>query len=147
MALSTVAGSSREAIGDLDSHLASRPYLMGHRLSHADVALWGQIYNACTDPTGASLSNGSAFNMLAWTAPSRLPDAEPVSPRQQSLIGPVFYYEATFHDDYLRGFRRGYIGAAELIGVKAGIDLTVPPVTQPDQSEAEFTAARRSFSS
>jgi len=32
---------------------------------------------------------------LTWTVPSRLPDAEPMSPRQQALIGPVFYYEAT----------------------------------------------------
>jgi len=58
--------SFREAIRDLDGHLANRPYLMGHRPSYADFALWGQIYNAWTDPTGASLINGSVLNLLAW---------------------------------------------------------------------------------
>jgi len=82
--------------------------------------------------TGLTFRDGT----LTWTVPSRLADAEPMSPRQQALIGAVFYYEATFHDDYLRGFRPGYIGAAELIRVKAGANVAVPQVTQPDQNEA-----------
>jgi len=52
------------------------------------------------------------------------------------MIGPVSYYEVTLHDDYLQGYRRPYIGAAELSCVKFGTNITVPQVTQPEQSEA-----------
>ena len=58
--------SFRDTVSLLDEHLAGRPYLFGGRPSYADFGLWGQICNTWTDPTGASLINGSAHNVLAW---------------------------------------------------------------------------------
>jgi len=39
----------------LERHLATRPYLFGARPALADFGLWGQVYNAWTDPTGGRL--------------------------------------------------------------------------------------------
>lgn len=58
--------SFRDALGLLDAHLAARPYLMGGRPSWGDFGLWGQIYNAWTDPTGAAWVEGAAPNVLDW---------------------------------------------------------------------------------
>lgn len=73
--------SFRDAVSLLDRHLAGRAYLMGDRPAYADFALWGQLYNAWTDPTGASIINGTALNLLAWIQrmlwPVRLGDFEP----------------------------------------------------------------------
>ncbi len=43
--------SYQEALGLLEAHLSSRPYLFGARPVFADFGLWGQIYNCGTDPT------------------------------------------------------------------------------------------------
>src|SRR5262249_40223616 len=58
--------SFRDAVDTLDRHLAVRPYLFGQRPAFADFALWGQLYNAWTDPTPASVINATAPNLLAW---------------------------------------------------------------------------------
>jgi hypothetical protein len=58
--------SFREALVQLDAHLAARPYLFGGRPAWGDFGLWGQIYNAWTDPTGAAWVEASAPNVLAW---------------------------------------------------------------------------------
>ena len=51
--------SFKEGARQLEEHLAGRSYLFGGRPSLADFGLWGQIYNAWTDPTpGAILSTG-----------------------------------------------------------------------------------------
>ena len=56
----------RSALAQLDAHLASRPYLFGGRPSWGDFGLWGQIYNAWTDPTGGAWIESSAPNVLDW---------------------------------------------------------------------------------
>ena len=61
-----IESSFRDTIELLDNHLAARPYLFGGKPSYADFGLWGQIYNAWTDPTGASMINGRALNLLGW---------------------------------------------------------------------------------
>jgi glutathione S-transferase len=54
------------ALAQLDAHLATRPYLMGGRPSYADLGLWGQVYNAWTDPTGGAWIGSVAPNVVDW---------------------------------------------------------------------------------
>jgi glutathione S-transferase len=61
-----IESSFVEAITQLDRHLASRPYLFGARPSFGDFGLWGQLYNAWTDPTPGALIEGRTPNLLAW---------------------------------------------------------------------------------
>jgi hypothetical protein len=56
--------------------LAKRAYLFGARPAFADFAMWGQLYNAWTDPTPGALINGSAPNVLAWIHRMLWPRAE-----------------------------------------------------------------------
>lgn len=58
--------SFRDAIAQLNAHLEGRPYLFGGRPAFGDFGLWGQIYNAWTDPTGAAWIEDSAPHVLAW---------------------------------------------------------------------------------
>lgn len=66
----------RAAIEQLDAHLADRPYLFGARPSYGDFGLWGQIYNAWTDPTPGALISAGAPNLLAWVHRMLFPRAE-----------------------------------------------------------------------
>lgn len=68
--------SFREAIGLLDAHLAVHPYLFGARPSFGDFGLWGQIYEAWTDPTPGALIEGRGHNVLAWVQRMLWPRAE-----------------------------------------------------------------------
>ncbi len=45
-----IEASFAKALGLIDAHLASRPYLLGGRPAMADFGLWGQLYEAATDP-------------------------------------------------------------------------------------------------
>jgi glutathione S-transferase len=54
------------ALALLDAHLATRPYLFGARPSFGDFGLWGQIYEAWTDPTAGALIEGRAHHVLDW---------------------------------------------------------------------------------
>ena len=60
-----IEGSFREFLPQLDAHLAERAYLFGARPAFADFGLWGQIYNAWTDPTGHELIAGSS-HVVPW---------------------------------------------------------------------------------
>ena len=68
--------SFREGLAQLDAHLASRPYLFGARPAFGDFGLWGQIYEAWTDPTGGGLVEGTAPNVLDWIHRMTWPRAE-----------------------------------------------------------------------
>jgi glutathione S-transferase len=68
--------SFRDTIALLEAHLASRPYLFGARPAFADFGLWGQIYNAWTDPTPGALIGGRAPAVLAWVQRMLFPRAE-----------------------------------------------------------------------
>jgi len=61
-----IEASFRETLELLETHLAERPYLFGGRPAFGDFGLWGQIYNAWTDPTGAAWIERSAPNVLDW---------------------------------------------------------------------------------
>ncbi|MEA2625834.1 MAG: hypothetical protein QOD06_1879 [Candidatus Binatota bacterium] len=68
--------SFEDTIGILDRHLSSRPYCFGRRPALADFGLWGQIYNAWTDPTPGALVNERAPNVVAWVRRMLDPRAE-----------------------------------------------------------------------
>jgi glutathione S-transferase len=68
--------SFRDSLEQLDTHLADRSYLLGARPSWGDFGLWGQIYNAWTDPTGAAWVESAAPNVLAWIQRMLYPVAE-----------------------------------------------------------------------
>jgi glutathione S-transferase len=71
-----IEGSFREALEQLNRHLADRPYLFGARPAFADFGLWGQIYEAWTDPTAGGLIEGLAHDVLAWVQRMLWPRAE-----------------------------------------------------------------------
>jgi len=65
-----------DAMGLLDAHVASRPYLFGARPAFGDFGLWGQVYNAWTDPTAGALLRESAPNVVAWVERMLAPKVE-----------------------------------------------------------------------
>lgn len=68
--------SFRDALALLEAHLADRPYLFGGRPAFADFGLWGQIYNAWTDPTGGAWVEAAGPAVLAWIQRMLWPRAE-----------------------------------------------------------------------
>ncbi len=65
-----------DALALLDAHLATRSYLFGARPAFGDFGLWGQIYEAWTDPTCAALVEGRAKHVLDWVHRMLWPRAE-----------------------------------------------------------------------
>ncbi len=61
-----IESSFQQALAQLDTHLATRPYLFGARPAFADFGLWGQIYEMWTDPTAGALIEARAQHVLAW---------------------------------------------------------------------------------
>ena len=68
--------SFQDALALLEAHLVDRPYLFGGRPAFGDFGLWGQIYNAWTDPTGGAWIEGTAPNVLDWIHRMLNPRAE-----------------------------------------------------------------------
>jgi glutathione S-transferase len=68
--------SFREGLALLDAHLATRPYLFGARPAFGDFGLWGQVYEAWTDPTASALVESEAPNVLDWVHRMLWPRAE-----------------------------------------------------------------------
>jgi glutathione S-transferase len=71
-----IEASFREAIGQLDAHLATRPFLFGARPAFGDFGLFAQLYEAWTDPTPAALIEGRAPRVLDWLHRMLWPRAE-----------------------------------------------------------------------
>ena len=71
-----IESSFKEAVAQLDAHLADRPYLFGARPAFGDFGLWGQIYNAWTDPTCNEIIESSAPNVVAWVKRMLEPKSE-----------------------------------------------------------------------
>ena len=71
-----IEASFAKALGLIDAHLASRPYLLGGRPAMADFGLWGQLYEAATDPTPGAIMRASAPNVMAWIQRMLSPLAE-----------------------------------------------------------------------
>ncbi|MBW2396387.1 MAG: glutathione S-transferase family protein [Deltaproteobacteria bacterium] len=58
--------SFKDALALLEAHLEGRSYLFGGRPAFGDFGLWGQIYNAWTDPTCKEIIEAGHPNVLAW---------------------------------------------------------------------------------
>lgn len=71
-----IEASFKKAAALLDAHLATRPYVLGARPSMADFGLWGQFYEAATDPTPGALLRASAPNVMAWVKRMLSPKVE-----------------------------------------------------------------------
>ncbi len=71
-----IEASFRRVLALLDEHLASRPYLLGGRPAMADFGLWGQLYEAATDPTPGAIMRSAAPKVMAWVQRMVLPQAE-----------------------------------------------------------------------
>ena len=71
-----IEDSFRDALAIFEPHLANRAYLFGQRPAFADFAMWGQLYNAWTDPTPGALINATSPNLLAWIHRMLWPRAE-----------------------------------------------------------------------
>ncbi|HYD07922.1 MAG TPA: glutathione S-transferase family protein [Reyranella sp.] len=71
-----IEASFKHALEILDRHLASRPYVLGGRPAMADFGLWGQFYEAATDPTPGAIIRTSAPNVMAWVQRMVTPRAE-----------------------------------------------------------------------
>jgi len=70
-----IEASFKRALELLDAHLAARPYVLGGRPAMADFGLWGQFYEAATDPTPAAIMR-AAPNVMAWVQRMVSPKAE-----------------------------------------------------------------------
>ncbi len=71
-----IEASFHEVCAQLEAHLADRAYLFGGRPAFADFGLWGQIYNAWTDPTGKAIVEAAGPNLVGWIQRMLEPKAE-----------------------------------------------------------------------
>ena len=70
-----IEASFRDGVALLEAQLANRAYLFGARPALADFGIWGQVYNAWTDPTAGEIVNGSP-RLAAWVERMLDPKAE-----------------------------------------------------------------------
>lgn len=61
-----IEASFKRAVGLLETHLATRPYLLGGRPSMADLGIWAQLYEAATDPTPGAILRTTSPKVMAW---------------------------------------------------------------------------------
>jgi glutathione S-transferase len=80
-----IEASFKRVLSRLESHLASRPYLLGGRPGMADFGFWGQLYEAATDPTPGRLMRSETPNVMAWVQRMIAPKAEGPFETWQSL--------------------------------------------------------------
>jgi glutathione S-transferase len=73
---SIIEDSFRHILAIVEPHLANRPYLLGGRPALADFGLWGQLYEAATDPTPGAILRASSPKVMAWVERMLSPKAE-----------------------------------------------------------------------
>jgi glutathione S-transferase len=89
-------------VGMLQNHLERRPYLLGGRPSFGDFGLWGQLYQAWTDPTCGAHLNDRGPAIVSWIErmldPKPESDFEPFESLEPTLrplfareVGPRFF--------------------------------------------------------
>ena len=61
-----IEASFKRALALIETHLQTRPYMLGGRPSMADFGLWGQLYEAATDPTPGAIMRASSPEVMAW---------------------------------------------------------------------------------
>jgi glutathione S-transferase len=62
----TIEASFRRVLALLEAHLQARPYVLGGRPAMADFGLWGQLYEAATDPTPGAIMRASSPKVMQW---------------------------------------------------------------------------------
>jgi glutathione S-transferase len=72
----TIEASFKRALGLLEAHLQTRPYVLGGRPAMADFGLWGQFYEAATDPTPGAIMRASSPKVMEWVQRMVSPKAE-----------------------------------------------------------------------
>jgi glutathione S-transferase len=72
----TIEASFGRVLGLLEAHLQPRPYLLGGRPAMADFGLWGQLYEAATDPTPGAIMRASSPRVMGWVQRMLSPKAE-----------------------------------------------------------------------
>lgn len=70
-----IEASFHAALTQLDTHLATRPYLFGARPAFGDFGVWAQLYEMWTDPTGAAIIAARAPHVLRWIQQMLWPQA------------------------------------------------------------------------
>jgi glutathione S-transferase len=74
----------------LDRHLATRPYLFGGRPALGDFGVWGQLYEAWTDPTPGAILRADAPAVCRWIermlTPAASGDWEPWDALEPTLL-------------------------------------------------------------
>lgn len=68
--------SFESVVAILDEHLSTRAYLLGARPSFGDFGIWGNLYQAWTDPTAGSYINENASNLVTWVKRMQNPSVE-----------------------------------------------------------------------
>jgi glutathione S-transferase len=68
--------SFQQAVELIEAHLRGRAYLFGGRPAFGDFGLWGQIYNAYTDPTPGAILRERTPNTVAWVERMLAPKLE-----------------------------------------------------------------------
>ncbi len=85
-----IEASFEAAVAQLETHLAERPYLFGRRPAFGDFGLWGQVYNAWTDPTAGGILRDRAPAVVAWVErmlePKTEGDFEPWEALEPTLL-------------------------------------------------------------
>lgn len=72
----TIEASFKRTLALLEAHLQARPYILGGRPAMADFGLWGQLYEAATDPTPGAIMRASSPKVMAWVQRMVSPKAE-----------------------------------------------------------------------
>jgi glutathione S-transferase len=73
---SAIESSFKRVLGLIEAQLQARPYLLGGRPAFADFGLWGQFYEAATDPTPGAIMRTSAPKVMAWVQRMLSPKAD-----------------------------------------------------------------------
>jgi len=71
-----IEASFREGLALLEAHLAGRSYLFGARPAFADFGMWGQLYNAWSDPTAGEMIEADAPAVKGWVERMLEPKAD-----------------------------------------------------------------------
>ena len=71
-----IEASFRKALGLIEAHLATRPYMLGGRPAMADFGLWAQLYETATDPTPGAIMRASAPGVMGWVQRMLSPKVE-----------------------------------------------------------------------
>jgi len=70
----------------LDTHLVSRPYVLGARPSLADFGLYGQLYECLSDPTPGAWLRQHAPRVVTWIERMEAPQIEGAFESREELV-------------------------------------------------------------